>query len=65
VTQQQCLTTAPAYTSVDSCNNRLLAHMSIQCTTVFGQTGDDYDACTRAAADYVTWTKANMTSGAR
>lgn len=65
VTQQQCLTTAPVYTSVDSCNNRLLAHMSIQCTTVFGQTGDDYDACTRAAADYVTWTKTNMTSGAR
>ncbi len=48
---------------MDSCNNRLLAHMSIQCTTVFGQTGDDYDACTRAAADYVTWTKTNMTSG--
>jgi hypothetical protein len=65
VTQQQCLTTAPAATSVDSCNNRLLAHMSIQCTTVFGQTGDDYDACTRAAADYIGWAKANMTSGAR
>lgn len=64
-TQQQCLATTPAQTSVDSCNNRLLAHMSIQCTTVFGQTGDDYDACTRAAADYVAWVKTNMTGGPR
>jgi hypothetical protein len=63
VTQQQCLTTTPTYTSVDSCNNRLLAHMSIQCTTVFGQTGEDYDACTRTAAEYVSWVKTNMTGG--
>lgn len=62
-TQQLCLAGTPTSTSVDSCNDRLLAHMSISCVTVFGQTGDDYDACTRTAADEVAWVKANMAGG--
>jgi len=31
--------------------------------TVFGQTGDDYDACTRTAAYEVAWVKANTAGG--
>ncbi|BBX83744.1 hypothetical protein [Mycolicibacterium aubagnense] len=62
-TQQLCLAGTPAYTSIDSCNDRLLAHLSISCVTVFGQTGDDYEACTRTAADEVSWVKANMSGG--
>lgn len=62
-TQQLCLASTPARTSVDSCNDRLLAHMSISCVTVFGQTGDDYDACIRTASDEVAWAKANMAGG--
>ncbi len=62
-TQQLCLAGTPAHTSVDSCNDRLFANMSAQCVAVFGQTGDDYDACVRVASDEVAWAKANMVGG--
>lgn len=62
-TQQLCLAGTPARTSVDSCNDRLLANMSAQCVVVFGSTGDDYDACIRIASDEVAWVKANMAGG--
>ncbi len=37
--------------------------MSIQCVTVFGQTGDDYNACIRTTSDEVAWARANMAGG--
>lgn len=63
LTQQLCLASTPARTSVDSCNDRLLANMSAQCVAVFGQTGDDYTGCIRTASDEVAWAKANMAGG--
>lgn len=62
-TQQLCLAGTPAHTSVDSCNDRLLANMSAQCVAVFGPTGDDYQTCIRTASDEVAWTKTNMAGG--
>ncbi|WP_051634839.1 MULTISPECIES: hypothetical protein [unclassified Mycobacterium] len=62
-TQQLCLAGTPAHTSVDSCNDRLLANMSAQCVAIFGQSGDDYNACIRTASDEVGWVKANMAGG--
>jgi hypothetical protein len=62
-TQQLCLGSTPAHTSVDSCNNRLFANMSAQCVAAFGHTGDDYNACVRTATDQVAWVKANMPGG--
>ncbi|BBX85424.1 hypothetical protein MAUB_32970 [Mycolicibacterium aubagnense] len=62
-TQQLCLAGTPAHTSVDSCNDRLLANMSAQCVAVFGTTGEDYNACIRTASDEVAWAKANMAGG--
>ncbi len=62
-TQQVCLAGTPATTSMDSCNDRLLANMSAQCVVTFGQTGDDYDACMRTASNEVSWAKANMAGG--
>jgi hypothetical protein len=62
-TQQLCLAGTPATTSVDSCNDRLLANLSAQCVAVFGSTGDDYDACLRTASTEVAWAKANMAGG--
>lgn len=62
-TQQLCLAGTPARTSVDSCNDRLLANMSAQCVAVFGSTGEDYNGCIRTASDEVAWAKANMAGG--
>ncbi len=62
--QQMCLDIAPRGTSVDVCNNTLFANMSTNCTSAFGQTGDQYDSCLRAASDEVAWVKANMLTGA-
>ncbi|SKT79157.1 Uncharacterised protein [Mycobacteroides abscessus subsp. massiliense] len=61
--QQMCLDASPADTSVDVCNNVLFTNMSTTCVTTFGQTGDDYDACEKAASDEVAWVKANMLNG--
>ncbi|MGV0585644.1 hypothetical protein ABQE45_18045 [Mycobacteroides chelonae] len=62
--QQMCLDAAPRGTSVDVCNNTLFANMSTNCTAAFGQQGDQYDTCLRAANDEVAWVKANMLTGA-
>ncbi|ORA88344.1 Uncharacterised protein [Mycobacteroides abscessus subsp. abscessus] len=62
--QQMCYDVTPARTSVAACNGILLSDMSIGCTSAFGQTGDDYEACLRVANDQVAWAKANMLSGA-
>jgi hypothetical protein len=35
--------------------------MSIACTTTYGQTGDDYQGCTRTAESVVTTAKTTMT----
>ncbi|MEU9808975.1 hypothetical protein AB0H22_23870, partial [Mycobacterium sp. NPDC050853] len=59
-----CLDAAPSGTSIDVCNNTLFANMSTNCTAAFGQTGDQYDTCLRAASDEVAWVKANMLTGA-
>lgn len=61
--QQMCYDVTPARTSVAACNGILLSDMSIGCTSAFGQTGDDYEACLRAANDQVAWAKANMLPG--
>ncbi|WP_231396076.1 hypothetical protein [Mycobacterium sp. URHD0025] len=60
VTHQQCLATTPTHTSVTACHNTLLAHLSVACTTTFGQAGPDYDACTRAAENVVATAKTTM-----
>lgn len=60
-THQQCLTTTPHQTSVTACHNTLLAHLSVACTATFGQTGPDYDACTRAAEGVVATAKTTIT----
>ncbi|SKH67321.1 Uncharacterised protein [Mycobacteroides abscessus subsp. bolletii] len=62
--QQMCLDGAPAGTSVDVCNNTLFSNMSTNCTSAFGQQGDQYDSCLRAANDEIAWVKANMLTGA-
>jgi hypothetical protein len=62
-TQQLCLASTPAQTSVDSCNARLLANMSAQCVVTFGSAGPDYDGCIRTASNEVAWAKANMVGG--
>ncbi|MDO3107064.1 hypothetical protein [Mycobacteroides abscessus] len=61
--QQMCLDAAPAGTSVDVCNNMLFANMSTNCVSAFGQQGEQYDTCLRAASDEVAWVKANMLTG--
>lgn len=62
LTHQQCLATTPEQTSVTACHNTLLAHLSVACTTTFGQTGPDYDTCTRAAEGIVATAKTTMTA---
>lgn len=59
---QQCAVTAPEQTSLTSCQNRLLGHMSIACVSTFGQTGPDYQACTHTAETAVTAAKTTMTT---
>ncbi|WP_234814452.1 hypothetical protein [Mycolicibacterium conceptionense] len=61
-THQQCLAATPERTSVTACHNTLLAHLSVACTATFGQTGPDYDTCTRAAESVVTTAKTTMTT---
>ncbi|AMU33207.1 hypothetical protein D2E98_19290 [Mycobacteroides abscessus] len=61
--QQMCLDAAPRGTSVDVCNNTLFSNMSTNCTSAFGQQGEQYDTCLRAASDEVAWVKANMLTG--
>lgn len=58
---QECVAATPEHTSLTACQNRLLAHMSVACTTTFGQTGPDYQACTRAAESVVATAKTTMT----
>ena len=60
----QCLATTPAQTSVQACHNMLLAHLSIACTATYGQTGEDYTACTRAADTVVATAKTTLTTPA-
>ncbi|RIS56811.1 hypothetical protein D2E43_10855, partial [Mycobacteroides abscessus] len=61
--QQMCLDAAPRGTSVDVCNNTLFSNMSTNCTSAFGQQGDQYDTCLRVASDEIAWVKANMLTG--
>ncbi|WP_078312373.1 MULTISPECIES: hypothetical protein [unclassified Mycobacterium] len=61
--QQMCLDATPRDTSVDVCNNTLFANMSTNCTSAFGQQGDEYDTCQHIASDEVAWVKANMLTG--
>ncbi|KPG28223.1 MULTISPECIES: hypothetical protein [Mycobacteroides] len=61
--QQMCLDATPSNTSPDVCNNTLFANMSTNCISAFGQQGDEYDTCQRAASDEVAWVKANMLTG--
>jgi hypothetical protein len=58
----ECVAATPEHTSLTACQNRLLAHMSIACTTSFGQTGHDYQACTRTAESVVATAKTTMTT---
>lgn len=59
-THTACLATTPQHTSITACHNRLLAHLSLACTTTYGQTGEQYQACTRGAETIVTTAKTTM-----